>query len=150
MNNKSGSKLIPFFSGIVYKTFLTKVLRMDEKEVDTAVQDMMKKVYSNLKVQRKKYSQGRPNNDSLPKEIMALPPFPYKIAKALNINYYRNVVMDAWMTNNPEAVTQPANPKPKPERKLSSFKRLTRHASQSESSTSSGSLDVPFNQQSFR
>ena len=57
---------------------------------------MMKdKMYSNFKSQRKKIGRGFLNNDCLVKDILALPPFPYKIAKALDPGFYRNVLFEA-------------------------------------------------------
>lgn len=57
---------------------------------------MMKdKMYSNFKSQRKKMGRGFLNNDCLAEDILALPPFSYKIAKALDTGFYRNVLFEA-------------------------------------------------------
>lgn len=77
----------------VYKSFLTRFLK--EEDIDEGLQKMMRdKMYSTFKSQRKKMSRGFLNNECLAKDTLALPPFPYKIAKALDAGFYRNVLFE--------------------------------------------------------
>ena len=84
---------------LVYKILLTSVFGQNEQDITAGIEKMMtERHFAKLKIKRKRYSRGLLPDQVMPSQIMALPPFPYKIAKALDMTFYRNVMFDLWLS----------------------------------------------------
>ena len=72
---------------------------MNEQDVQSSLDEMLRdKRFVRLKQQRKQLCfQSDSQPVPLPQELMSLPPVPYRIAKALDPAFYRNVEMDLWL-----------------------------------------------------
>lgn len=124
---------------------MTQVLGFSEVYVETVVKEMMEdKLYSNMKCQRKKFCQGKIPDDQLPTDILALPPFPYKIVKALYPGFYRNVVLDTFLIDVPPVKNETKTEFEK-KRRLKTFQKSPRNQTGSSSDPSpSASTSVSF------
>lgn len=107
-------------SGFAYEALYAGVFGMDEKDIqnsldqvifvidtdriiysDYILQMLRDKKFVRLKQRRKQLCyRSSSKTVHMPDELMSLPPVPYRVAKALDPAFYRNVEMDLWLQEN--------------------------------------------------
>lgn len=84
-------------AALVYEALYAGVFGMNASAIQKSLDDMLRqKTYLNLKRQRKNLAYVT-EDGSLPPGLEKLPPIPYRVAKALDSQFYRNVEMDLWL-----------------------------------------------------